>query len=79
MTLDSPKVQIEAYGDQTVHRLGSCVLHLHIDNKALPTIFEVTDTVRANHTGQDTGKSNAICQVPKDQVTIYCHHVPHHF
>ena len=37
--LDKPKVHIEAYGGQSVHSLGSCILHLHIDNKAFPTIF----------------------------------------
>ena len=26
-----------------MHSLGSCVLHLHIDNKVFPTIFEVTN------------------------------------
>ena len=41
--LDRPKVHIEAYGGQSVHSLGSCVLHLHIDNKVFPTIFEVTN------------------------------------
>ena len=25
-----------------MHSLGSCVLHLHIDNKVFPTVFEVT-------------------------------------
>ena len=35
---------IEAYGGQSVHSLGSCVLYLHIDNKVFPTIFEVTNT-----------------------------------
>ena len=29
---------------QSVHHLGSCVLHLHIKGKAFPTVFEVTDT-----------------------------------
>ena len=27
-----------------MHSLGSCVLHLHIDNKVFPTLFEVTNT-----------------------------------
>ena len=27
-----------------MHSLGSCVLHLHIDNKVFPTVFEVTNT-----------------------------------
>ena len=26
-----------------MHHLGSCVLDLHVDNKAFPTIFEVTN------------------------------------
>ena len=26
-----------------MHSLGSCVLHLHINNKVFPTIFEVTN------------------------------------
>ena len=41
--LDQPQVHIEAYGGQSVHSLGSCVWHLHIDNKAFPTISEVTN------------------------------------
>ena len=27
-----------------MHSLGSCVLHLHINNKVFPTVFEVTNT-----------------------------------
>ena len=42
-TLVPPRVQIEAYGGETVCSLGSCVLHQYIDNKAFPTIFEVTN------------------------------------
>ena len=36
-------MHIKAYGGQSVHSLGSCVLHLHIDNKVFPTVFEVTN------------------------------------
>ena len=42
-TLNPSRVQIEAYGGQSVHSLRSCVLYLHINNKAFPTVFEVTN------------------------------------
>ena len=45
--LNPSRVQTEAYGGQSVPSLGSCVLHLLIDNKVFPTIFEVI-----NMTGQ---------------------------
>ena len=64
-TLDPPKVQIEAYGGQSVHSLGSCVLHLHIDNKAFPTIFEVTNTTGPIILGRAQAKAMGYVEFPK--------------
>ena len=64
-TLNPPKVQIEAYGGQSVHSLGSCVLHLHIENKAFPTIFEVTDTSGPIILGRSQAKAMGYVQFPQ--------------
>ena len=39
----STHVQNEAYEGQSVYSHESCVLHLHIDNIAFPTVIEVTN------------------------------------
>ena len=52
-----PRLQIEAYDGQSVHSLGSCVLHLHIDNKAFPTVFEVTNMTGSIILGRTQAKA----------------------
>ena len=65
ITLDPPKVQIEAYGGQSVHSQGSCILHLHIDNKAFPTIFEVTNMAGPIIFGRTQAKAMGYVKFPK--------------
>ena len=62
--LDQPRVHIEAYGGQSVHSLGSCVLHLHIDNKAFPTVFEVTNMTGLIILGRTQAKAMDYIQFP---------------
>ena len=64
-TLSPPRVQIEAYGGQSIHSLGSCVLHLHIDNKAFPTIFEVTNMTGPIILSRLQAKAMGYVQFPK--------------
>ena len=64
-TLDLPRVQIEAYGGQSVHSQGSCVLHLHVDNKAFPTIFEVTNMTGPIILGRAQAKALGYIKFPK--------------
>ena len=64
-TLDPPRVQIEAYSGQSVHSLGSCVLHLHIDNKAFPTIFQVTNMSGLIILGRTQAKAMGDVEFPK--------------
>ena len=58
-------MQIEAYGGQSVHSLGSCVLHLYIKNKAFPTVFEVTDTSGLIILGRMQAKAMGYVQFPQ--------------
>ena len=66
------------YGGQCVHSLGSHVLHLHVDNKAFPTVFEVTNTTGLIILGRAQAKAMGYV-VPKDQVPTYFHHITHYF
>ena len=45
-----------------MHSLGSCVLHLHIDNKAFPTIFEVTNMTGPIILGRTQAKTMSYVQ-----------------
>ena len=53
-----------------MHSLGSCVLHLHIDNKAFPTVFEVTNTTGLIILGRAQAKAMRYVEFPK----IKCPH-----
>ena len=48
-----------------MHSLGSCVLHLHINNKAYPTIFEVTNTTGPIILGRTQAKAMGYVQFPQ--------------
>ena len=48
-----------------MHSLGSCVLHLHIDNKAFPTIFEVTNMTGPLILGRIQAKAMGYVQFPQ--------------
>ena len=48
-----------------MHSLGSCVLHLHVDNKAFPTIFEVTNTTGLIILGRAQAKAMGYVEFPK--------------
>ena len=48
-----------------MHSLGSCVLHLHIDNKAFPTIFEVTNMTGPVILGRTQAKAMGYVQFPQ--------------
>ena len=48
-----------------MHSLGSCVLHLHIDNKAFLTIFEVTNTTGLIILGRTQAKAVDYIQFPQ--------------
>ena len=50
-----------------MHSLGPCVLHLHIDNKAFPTIFEVTNTIGPVILGRTQAKAMGYIQFPQIQ------------
>ena len=63
--LDQPQVHIEAYGGQSIHSLGSCVLHLHIDNKVFPTIFEITNITGPVILGRTQAKAMGYVQFPQ--------------
>ena len=58
-------MHIEAYGGQSVHSLGSCVLHLHINNKVFPTVFEVTNTPGPLILGRIQAKAMGYVQFPQ--------------
>ena len=45
--------------------LGSCVLHLHIDNKVFPTIFEVTNMPEPLILGRIQAKAMGYVQFPQ--------------
>ena len=47
-----------------MHSLGSCVLHLHVDNKAFPTIFEVTNTTGLIILGRAQAKAMGYVEFP---------------
>ena len=53
-----------------MHSLGLCVLHLHVDNKAFPTIFEVTNTTGLIILGRAQAKAMGYVKFPK----IKCPH-----
>ena len=63
--LGMPRVQIEAYSGQSEHSLGSYVLHLHVDNKAFPTVFEVTNMTWLIILGRAKAKSMGYIEFPK--------------
>ena len=63
--LNPPRVQIKAYRGQSVHSLGSCVLHLHIDNKAFPAIFEVINMTGPIILGRTQAKAMGYVKFPK--------------
>ena len=48
-----------------MHSLGSCVLHLHIDNKVFPTIFEVTNMTGPIILGRIQAKAMGYVQFPQ--------------
>ena len=48
-----------------MHSLGSCVLHLHIDNKAFPTVFEVTNMTGLIIPGGAQAKAMRYVEFPK--------------
>ena len=48
-----------------MHSLGSCVLHLHIDNNTFPTIFEVTNTTGPVILGRTQAKAMVYVKFPK--------------
>ena len=48
-----------------MHSLGSCVMHLHIDNKAFPTVFEVTNTSGLVILGRTQAKAMGYVEFPK--------------
>ena len=48
-----------------MHSLGSCVLHLHIENKVFPTIFEVTNTPGPMILGRIQAKAMGYIQFPQ--------------
>ena len=50
-----------------MHSLGSCVLHLHIDNKAFPTVFEVTNMTGLVILGRTQAKAMGYVQFPQIQ------------
>ena len=50
-----------------MHSLGSCVLHLHIDNKVFPTIFEVTNTSGPVILCRTQAKAKGYIQFPQIQ------------
>ena len=50
-----------------MHSLGSCVLHLHIDNKVFPTIFEVTNMTGPMILGRIQAKAMGYVQFPQIQ------------
>ena len=60
-------MHIEAYGGQSIHSLGSCVLHLHIDNKVFPTVFEVTNMPGPIILGRVQAKAMRYVQFPQIQ------------
>ena len=50
-----------------MHSLGSCVLHPHIDNKAFPTVFEVTNMTGPIILGRTQAKAVDYVQFPQIQ------------
>ena len=48
-----------------MHSLGSCVLHLHINNKTFPTVFEVTNMTGPIILGRIQAKAMGYVQFPK--------------
>ena len=48
-----------------MHSLGSCVLHLHVDNKAFPTILEVTSMTGLIILGRAQAKAMGYVKFPK--------------
>ena len=59
------KPYIEAYDAQSVHSLGSCVLHLHINKKAFPAVFEVTNMTEPIILGRTQAKAMRYVEFPK--------------
>ena len=50
-----------------MHSLRSCVLHLHVDNKVFPTIFEVTNMTGPMILGRIQAKAMGYVQFPQIQ------------
>ena len=50
-----------------MHSLGSCVLHLHIDNKVFQTVFEVTNTTGPIILSRIQAKAMGYVQFPQIQ------------
>ena len=50
---------------KSVHSIESCVLHLHIDNKAFPTVFEVTNMTGPVILGRTQVKAMGYIQFPQ--------------
>ena len=48
-----------------MHILGSCVLHLYIDNKAFPTVFEVNNMTGQIILGRTQAKAMDYIQFPQ--------------
>ena len=48
-----------------MHSLGSCVLHLHINNKVFPTVFEVTNMTGPVILGRTQAKAMGYIQFPQ--------------
>ena len=48
-----------------MNSLGLCVLHLHVDNKAFPTIFEVTNMTGLIILGRAQAKAMGYVEFPK--------------
>ena len=48
-----------------MHSVGSCVLHLHVDNKAFPTVFEVTNMTGLIILGRAQAKAMGYVKFPK--------------
>ena len=72
MTKNSRSTQSENWGlwrNSLCVVCGSCVLHLHIDNKTFPTIFEVTNMTGPSILGMMQAKSMGCVKFPQIEWT----------
>ena len=53
--------------EDSLHSLGSCVLHVHSNNKVFPTIFEVTNMTGPVILGRTQAKAMGYIQFPQIQ------------